>query len=120
MMKLATRGLLMLAFLLPLLAADITGKWTATFDTQIGDQKYTFDLKADGNKLNGKSISQWGEHTIEDGKVDGNQISFAETVEVQGTQMRIGYTGVIEEDEIKLTRKVGDFATERAVAKREK
>ena len=29
-------------------AADIDGKWRAEFDSQIGQQKYVFELKADG------------------------------------------------------------------------
>ena len=29
-------------------AADITGKWTAEFDSQVGLQKYVFEFKADG------------------------------------------------------------------------
>ncbi len=37
------------------LAADATGKWTAVFDTQIGEQKYTFELKASGKSLTGRA-----------------------------------------------------------------
>jgi len=40
---------------LPALAADVTGKWASEFDTQIGIQKYTFDLKVDGEKVTGKA-----------------------------------------------------------------
>ena len=29
---------------MPMAAADITGKWTASFDTQIGKQNYTYDF----------------------------------------------------------------------------
>jgi hypothetical protein len=32
-------------------AADIAGKWTASFDTQIGQQNYTCDFKVDGATL---------------------------------------------------------------------
>ena len=105
---------------LPALPADATGKWVTTFDTQIGDQKYTFQVKADGSKLTGKAISQWGEHELQDGKIAGDEVSFAETVEVDGNQLHIEYTGTITGDEMKVVRKVGDIATENAVAKREK
>ena len=37
------------------LGADVTGKWTAEFDTQIGVQKYTYEFKVDGTKLTGKA-----------------------------------------------------------------
>jgi hypothetical protein len=37
-------------------AADASGQWTATFNTQVGEQKYTWDLKADGAKLTGNEL----------------------------------------------------------------
>jgi hypothetical protein len=110
----------MVAVVLSAYAADPTGKWTATFDTQIGQQKYTYDFKADGEKLTGKAISQFGETEIEDGKVKGDDISFVENITFQDQKIRIEYQGKIAGDEIKFTRKVGDFATEELVAKRVK
>ena len=32
-------------------AADVTGRWHSEFETQIGHLKYTYDLKADGEKI---------------------------------------------------------------------
>ena len=37
-------GVLVLLVMAPIAAADITGKWTASFDTQIGKQEYTDDF----------------------------------------------------------------------------
>ena len=37
---------LVLASMAPMAAADITGKWTSSFDTQIGKQEYTYDFVA--------------------------------------------------------------------------
>jgi hypothetical protein len=109
---------------LPALAADATGKWKAEFDTQVGVQKYTFDLKAEGEKLTGKAsferMGQKGEADLLEGKVSGDDISFVETLDFQGNKVPITYTGKIAGDEIKFTRKVGDFATEEFVAKRVK
>lgn len=111
---------LALAFLGPAYAADATGKWAAEFDTAIGVQKYTYDLKTDGPKLTGKAIGQFGETEIQEGKVNGDEISFVEMLKVEGQDLRIEYTGKVSADEIKFTRKVGDFATEEFVAKRVK
>jgi hypothetical protein len=44
-----------LVLALPALAADVAGKWTTEFDSQIGKQKYTFDLKVDGETVTGKA-----------------------------------------------------------------
>ena len=109
---------------MPARAADATGKWKAEFDTQVGVQKYTFDFKVEAGKLTGKAsferMGQKGEVDILDGKVTGDDISFVEKLDFQGNQMSITYTGKVSADEIKFTRKVGDFATEELVAKRVK
>jgi hypothetical protein len=109
---------------LPAAAADVTGKWTTTFDTQVGPQKYTFDLKAEGEKLTGKAaferMGQAGEAELVDGKVVGDEVSFAETMDAMGQTVRIEYKGKVKGDEIAFTRNVGEFATETFVATRVK
>jgi len=109
---------------LPSGAADATGKWKAEFDTQIGVQKYTFDLKADGEKLTGMTsferMGEQGQVELKEGKVKGDEVFFVELLNFDGNEIRIKYTGKVAGDEIKLTRKVGDFATEDFVAKRVK
>ena len=61
-----------------------------------------------------------GDVAIQDGKIEGDTISFTEVLDMQGKELKIVYSGKINGDEIKFTRKVGDFATEDLVAKREK
>ena len=39
--------------------ADITGQWTASFDTQIGVQTYTYEFVLKGNALTGKDEFRW-------------------------------------------------------------
>ena len=105
-------------------AADVTGKWKAEFDTQIGHLKYTYELKADGKKLTGKAFRdlEGTKTTIDlvEGKVSGNEVSFVEPLKVQEQDIRIEYKGKLDGDQLKLTRKVADFATMEIVAKREK
>jgi hypothetical protein len=128
MMKIQYKLLLLAcaAFTLALtaLAADATGKWKAEFDTQIGVQKYTFELKVEGEKLTGKAfferMNQKGEAELLEGKVNGNEIFFVEKISVQGNDLRIEYKGKVSGDEISFTRKTGDIATVQFVAKRVK
>jgi hypothetical protein len=101
-------------------AADATGAWKASFATQIGEQHYTYDLKADKDQLTGKATNDRGSTDITEGTVKGDDIFFVENVTFQDTKLRIEYTGKVSGDEIKFTRKVGDFATEEFVAKRVK
>jgi len=109
---------------LPVLAADATGRWQAEFDTQVGVQKYVYDLKVEGATITGKAsferMGQKGEVEIKDGKVDGDTVSFVEMLEFEGNQLPITYTGKLAGDEIRFTRKVGEFATEEFVARRVK
>jgi hypothetical protein len=102
------------------MAAGIDGKWKAKFDTQIGEQNYTYEFKSDGEKLTGTAANAMGSSEIQQGTVKGEDVSFVENVDFNGTAIRIEYKGKIAGDEIKFTRKVGDFATEDLVAKREK
>jgi hypothetical protein len=107
---------------LPLRAADVTGKWTATFNTEIGEQSYTYDFVVKGTVLTGTAKGNMtGESKISDGKVDGDKISFVENVDFQGMPLKISYTGqMTSADEIKMTRNVADLAMETLVAKRMK
>ena len=99
-------------------AADFNGKWSAEFNTQIGVQKYTYEFHVDGAKLTGKATNEHGETALTEGRIDGDTITFVEMLSFNGMDIRIVYTGTISGDEIKFTRKVGDFATEELTAKR--
>ena len=112
--------LIAFGFAVVVLAADVTGKWTTTISTQIGELAYTYEFKVDGEKLTGKAKSQFGDLDITDGKIKGDEITFVETVEFNGGPIRIEYKGKVVGDEIKFTRQVADFATEEFVAKRAK
>ena len=61
---------------------NITGKWKAEFDSQIGIQKYTYDFKVTGTNLTGKAIGirEMGtnEVAITEGTVSTNGIFFVE------------------------------------------
>jgi len=106
----------------PALAGDVAGRWAAEFDTQVGPQKYTFDLKVEGDKLTGTAhferMGQTGEAELIRGKVDGDTVTFVEMLDFQGNQVEIAYSGKVEGDEIAFTRDVGGFASESFKARR--
>lgn len=114
------KWLLALMLAMSAIAGDISGKWKAKFDTQIGEQNYTYQLKADGEKLTGTATNAMGSTEIKEGTIKGDDVFFVENLEFNGMAIRIEYTGKLNGDEIKFTRKVGDFATEDLVAKRDK
>jgi hypothetical protein len=107
--------------LAPVRAADISGKWAASFDTQIGKQNYTYDFKVTGATLTGRAKSDNGDSEIKEGKVAGDTVTFVENLNFQGMELKISYTGkVVSDDEIKFTRDVAGIAMEELVAKRVK
>ena len=118
--KMVASAILVLMVPVAALAADITGTWTAAFDTQVGVQNYTYTFKVDGSKLTGRVKSQFSDGEILEGTINGDDISFVENLTYEGMPLRIVYKGKISGDEIRLSRNVADIATEEAVAKRSK
>lgn len=103
--------------------ADITGQWTSTFETMVGAQSYTYDFVLKDGKLTGKMKGDLSDAPadVKDGKVEGDKVTFGETLIFQGMEIQIAYSGTITSaDEIKLTRHVGEFATEELVVRRVK
>ena len=105
------------------LAPDVTGTWKAEFETQRGLQKYTITLKQDGTNVTGKAsvemTDQKREAEFKGGKVEGDTVTFIELLKIQDNEINITYTGKISGNEIKFTRKVGDFGSSEASAKRD-
>lgn len=100
---------------------DISGNWTTKFDSQVGEQTYTYTFKVEAGKLTGHAKSNLGEGALSDGKVDKDTVSFVENLDYQGMQLQISYEGkIVSADEIRFKRDVGGQGGEEFVAKREK
>lgn len=96
-------------------AADVAGTWHAEFEGPRGHQKIQFEFKTEGDKLTGRTTSHFGggsrDADIQDGKIEGETLSFVQVLNFQGNEMRITYTGKVSDDGIAFTRKVGDFGS---------
>ena len=100
--------LIALALALPLLAADVSGKWTATFEGQNGQMTIVYNFKVDGTKLTGTVTGPMGDIEISEGKVDGDNITFT----VSTDQFTVVHKGTVSGDEMKLKADVGDRTME--------
>ena len=102
------------------MGADVTGKWTAQVPGRDGQtREVVFNLKAEGSQLTGTVATPRGEQNISEGKVDGDDISFATVVEFNGNSMKLLYTGKVSGDEIKFTRqREGGSRSQEFTAKR--
>jgi len=103
---------------------SVTGKWQAQFDSQVGQQTYTYTFNVNGTNLTGRAVgireTGTNDVAITEGTVGTNGIFFVEPLKIQDNDVRIEYTGKVSGDELKLHRKVGDFAEYDIVAKRVK
>jgi hypothetical protein len=102
-MRIVTAVLLLLLLSIPVIAADIDGKWTATIDGMDGNKmELTYNFKADGTKLTGSVTSPMGEMQITEGKIEGNAVQFT----VGNEQFSVTSKGTLSGDEIKLTTEI--------------
>lgn len=86
-------------------AADVNGKWVAQVPGRQGQtREQTFNFKVDGDKLTGTVSGMQGETSISDGKINGDEISFSQTFNMQGNSVKLLYKGKVSGDEIKFTR----------------
>jgi hypothetical protein len=87
------------------LAADVSGTWTGQAPGRGGaivTQTYTF--KVEGNKLTGTVAGPAGELPINDGKVDGDRLSFKQATTVGALNVTLRYTGLVKGDTIEMKR----------------
>lgn len=97
-------AVLLALFTMSALAADIGGKWKGSAEGPNGPIERTFTFHVDGTTLTGETESEMlGKSTITDGKVDGDNISFTITANMQGNELKLNYKGKIAGDQIKLT-----------------
>ena len=86
-------------------AAGVDGKWEAEIPNQQGSTTVVFDLKTEGEMLTGTiGDARAGEMAIQDGKVSGDEVSFAQVVRRGDLDIRLTYTGKLMGDELELTR----------------
>jgi len=97
------------SFLTSLLyAADITGKWTSKSDQ--GPQ-WAFNFKSEDSKLTGTMVGNDGkERPINEGKLEGDALSFSVDSEWQGQPIKLVMKGEVSGDEIQLRVDTDDGA----------
>jgi hypothetical protein len=79
---------------------DVTGKWAFSVETSAGAGQPTFAFQQDGEKLTGHYTGTFGEADLT-GTVKGADITFAFTVDAQGTALKETYTGTVDKDTMK-------------------
>ena len=88
-------------------AADISGTWKATAEGPNGSMERTFVFKVDGAKVTGETTSSMmGKSVINDGKIEGDTVTFTITGNIGGNEMKLNYKGKIAANEIHFTSQI--------------
>jgi len=98
---------------------DVTGVWELTVESPQGAMTSTATYKQDGEKLTGTHVGQMGELPLA-GTVKGADIAYTITIEAQGQQFTMTYTGKINGDAITGTVDFGGMGSASWSAKRKK
>ncbi len=105
MKKLLYLSALALICAIAALAADVSGTWSGQMPTRDGGTRdVTFKLKQAGGALTGTMSAFDNDIAIKDGKVDGNNLSFSVTLDFNGNEVKLLFTGAAEGSELKMTR----------------
>jgi hypothetical protein len=83
-------------------AVNVDGKWKWNYKTRDGQETEVYvKLKRDGEKLTGAYFARDGKETpIENGKINGDQLTFDVNREVGDQKMLFKYSGKISGDTI--------------------
>ena len=85
-------------------AQTLDGSWKGKFSGPNGDMELVFTFKVNADTLNGDVTSEMESLPIENGKVNGNELSF----DVNDNGQVISHTGVWDGDTVKLSLPWGD------------
>ena len=97
-MRFAFVSTAVLALAVVAFAADIAGTWKGTMETPMGSMENTIVLQADGATLTGSVKTDFFEAKVENGKLDGDKVSFEINIEFG----KLAYEGTVAGDDLKL------------------
>lgn len=85
---------------------NIDGNWKGVREGQNGTLELNYTFKVEGKELKGTLKTQFGEMELENGKIDGNKISYSITFNGN----TVSSTGeILNENEILIKNQFGDL-----------
>ena len=88
----------------------VDGKWEITISSPLGAQKANLDLKTDGASLTGNQSAAQGSGPLENGKVDGNAVSWSAKIS-SPMPMTLEFSGTVDGDTLNGSVKAGAFGS---------
>ena len=84
------------------------GTWNTTMNTPMGAQQGTLTLASDGGSLTGKLSGPQGDIDIEEGTIDGDNLSWKASITTP-MAMTLEFSATVSGDEISGNVKLGAF-----------
>jgi len=88
----------------------IDGKWEIVINSPLGAQKASLELATDGASLTGTQSAAQGSGPLENGKVDGNSLSWSAKIS-SPMPMTLDFAGTVDGDKLSGSVKAGSFGS---------
>ena len=88
----------------------VDGKWEIVINSPLGAQKAVLDMATDGNSLSGTQTAQQGSGPLENGKVDGNNLTWSAKI-TNPMPLILDFTGTVDGDKLSGSVKAGSFGS---------
>ena len=92
-------------------SVNVTGTWDVTIASPMGEVGVTITLTQSGSDVSGEFTSDFGETTVYDGSVSGNEIQFTVELPIGGQPMELVFIGTVEEDTMEGTIDLGEMGS---------
>jgi len=89
---------------------SVDGTWNLVVKSPMGDQPSTLTLKADGATLTGTASAQGNTNDIANGKVDGDNVSWSNSITTP-FPMTLEFSGTVAGDTLNGSVKAGSFGS---------
>ena len=89
---------------------SVDGTWNVTVNSPMGPQPSTLTIKAEGGELTGSQSAQGNSQAIVNGKVDGNNVSWSNSITTP-FPMTLEFSGTVDGDKISGSCKAGAYGS---------
>jgi hypothetical protein len=88
----------------------VDGKWEIVINSPMGAQKAALDITTNGGSLTGTQTAQQGSGPLENGKVDGNSVSWSAKI-TNPLPLTLDFSGTVDGDKLSGSVKAGSFGS---------
>jgi hypothetical protein len=88
----------------------VDGKWEIVINSPLGAQKANLDIATNGSVLTGTQRAAQGSGPLENGKVDGNNVSWSAKIS-SPMPLTLDFTGTVDGDKLSGSVKAGSFGS---------